>query len=552
MMKRTIICTTLCLMMANGVEAQGLLNKVGKALGKVSNTIDKVSNTLDDVSKGKKPGTKKSKAKKVDSWDAAEEEERSPTAIYGDTPMQTIKGRKSNMLQVFNDNSYGMDANEKAFAQFKDAPQAKTVTLDNINRVQLGYFHCGRAFVYSKGGGMVCIDTKGNVIKRWSPAEAEQYFITGRSFSLRPVFPKFDSNRFLFFAGVESSQKAGTAIIYDTNFNVVKRIPQVVYASNFESGVAIIHKYNGQIVEKYEMVYIDTEGNEILRNISALSENGHGLLNDQQLRPRCDGLTAFAVRERLSDRDKWGFYDAKGNIVVEPKYAKVQDFSNGMAAVATTDTGVERWGFIDTKGNMVIQPKYGIEPSQFDNCGLAMVTNKDGVSSFINKRGETVGNKYTDVSPFCNGRAIYTEFHNGDEGKYASHMPNDMTYLIDSNFNIVATLGNNLFVSKHDNGMDIFKKGFNAQDNAKFLAYAETYEPSTFFKNNQMYFRLQGEARCGLLDANGDIVVGGLNGFFSEGLAPVNNTDSSDHSKNYAGYVNQKGEWVIKFGESEF
>jgi len=175
------------------------------------------------------------------------------------------------------------------------------------------------------------------------------------------------------------------------------------------------------------------------------------------------------------------------------------------------------------------------------------------VSSFINKSGETVGSKYTDITPFCNGRAIYTEFHSGAEGRYASHMPNDMTYLIDSNFNIVATLGNNLSTGIHDNGMDIFKKGFNIQDNEKVLwPYAETYQPSTFFKDNQMYFRLKGDARCGLLDTNGDIVVGGLSGFFSEGLAPVNNTSSSDRSKNYAGYVNQKGEWVIKFGESEF
>lgn len=268
MMKRTIICTALCLMLANGVEAQGLLNKVGKVL-------DKASNTLDNVSKGKKLTNKKSRANSDAATEAAEEEERSPTVIYADTPMQTIKGRTSNMLQVLNDHSR-MDAHEKSFAQFKDTPQAKAITLDNINHVQLGYFHCGRAFVYSKGGGMICIDPKGNVIKQWNPAEAEQYFITGRSFSLCPTFPKFDSDRFLFFAGIESNQRAGTAIIYDTNFNVIKRIPQVVYASNFESGVAIIHKYNGQVVEKYDMVYIDTEGNEILHNIAALSENGHG------------------------------------------------------------------------------------------------------------------------------------------------------------------------------------------------------------------------------------------------------------------------------------
>ena len=48
-----------------------------------------------------------------------------------------------------------------------------------------------------------------------------------------------------------------------------------------------------------------------------------------------------------------------------------------------------------------------------------------------------------------------------------------------------------------------------------------------------------------MLAENGDIAISGITGVFTEGLAPVANEKE-------AGYVNAKGEWVVKFERSEF
>ena len=43
---------------------------------------------------------------------------------------------------------------------------------------------------------------------------------------------------------------------------------------------------------------------------------------------------------------KWGFQDDKGNIVIEPIYESVVDFSEGLCAVQTEEEGF----YINTKG----------------------------------------------------------------------------------------------------------------------------------------------------------------------------------------------------------
>ena len=72
---------------------------------------------------------------------------------------------------------------------------------------------------------------------------------------------------------------------------------------------------------------------------------------------------------------KWGFIDTSGNIVVEPQFGRIQGFSEGLAAVDTSEragyhiigtivylsNGLERpgkWGYINAAGDMVIEPKF--------------------------------------------------------------------------------------------------------------------------------------------------------------------------------------------------
>ena len=359
-------------------------------------------------------------------------------------------------------------------------------------------------------------------------------------------YPKFDSGRFIIIETEEEYSSTGTAVIYDTDFKVIKRIPNVSWVSNYENGVAIITKNikGSKIFSK--SVFIDINGNEIMPKVAELINSKNGQPKGAQNRPLCDGLAAFAIAGSFLENPVWGFRDAKGNIVVKPTYKRVQDFSNGLAAVLVDVNGIDKWGFIDAKGNMVIQPKYTIEPSQFDICGLAMVVDKKAMCSFINKNGETVSQTYADITPFYNGRAIYTE--NWTE-QNADHQ---RTFLIDSDFNILATLGECVLnASNTDNGMRFFHKGIDEINNYKFLRYS-LFGIGHSFVNGKMYIVLFGEYVT-LLNETGDISICGISGFFSEGLAPVNNVPMAINDKSESvGYVNEKGEWIIKFEESNF
>ena len=51
---------------------------------------------------------------------------------------------------------------------------------------------------------------------------------------------------------------------------------------------------------------------------------------------------------------QWGYIDATGKFVIETKAAEVNDFSEGLAAVKIGD----KWGYIDQSGKMVIEPQF--------------------------------------------------------------------------------------------------------------------------------------------------------------------------------------------------
>lgn len=548
MKNKLIICLLAFALMGDGVEAQSYLKKMNDALNKASSKIDKAAQKLD--------GGKKKKEKKSSSVEDSSNPKRNAGSAYSEYPTEEkadtieIVGHMSNMYKTIKEDPNGKDALITEYGQFKVTSETKTVTLDDKAGLLLGYFHDGRAFVRTPANGMLCIDQNGNVIKQWNRNDKSTNILMRDGAD----YPKFDSGRFIIIETEEEYSSTGTAVIYDTDFKVIKRIPNVSWVSNYENGVAIITKNTKGANTFSKSVFIDINGNEIMPKITELINSKNGKPSGAQNRPLCDGLAAFAIAGSFLEKPFWGFRDAKGNVVVKPIYKKVQDFSNGLAAVLVDVNGIDKWGFIDTKGNMVIQPKYTIEPSRFDVCGLAMVVDKDAMCSFINKNGETVSKSYADITPFYNGRAIFTEYADQDitNGKWAIHNSGDRTFLIDSDFNIVATLGETVIhASNTDNGMKFFHKGFDEINNYKFLRYS-LFNIGNSFVNGKMYIEIKGEYAA-LLNETGDISICGITGFFSEGLAPVNYVPLAIHDKrNAVGYVNENGEWIIKFEENNF
>lgn len=79
-------------------------------------------------------------------------------------------------------------------------------------------------------------------------------------------------------------------------------------------------------------------------------------------------------------KDKWGFIDKNGNILIDTKYDFAEEFSEGLAAVKIGD----KWGFINTGGELVIDAKYDGADSFEDNTAAVKISGKWGL---IDKNG---------------------------------------------------------------------------------------------------------------------------------------------------------------------
>lgn len=113
----------------------------------------------------------------------------------------------------------------------------------------------------------------------------------------------------------------------------------------------------------------------------------------EQIRPYCDGLSAF------KQNDKWGFLDVDGKVAIEPVYEECMDFSNGFAAVMLNG----KWGYINAEGTIRIEPSFS-DCTSFKN-GLAKAM-KNGKWGVIDKRGTSVaGFMFDKIADFESGYA---------------------------------------------------------------------------------------------------------------------------------------------------
>ena len=84
-----------------------------------------------------------------------------------------------------------------------------------------------------------------------------------------------------------------------------------------------------------------------------------------------------------------GYINQTGKVVIEPQFAHVHSFSEGLAAAEVSQNGALKWGYIDKTGAWVIQPQF--DGASFFSEGLAPVATGSGDStrwSFIDKTGK--------------------------------------------------------------------------------------------------------------------------------------------------------------------
>ncbi len=120
-----------------------------------------------------------------------------------------------------------------------------------------------------------------------------------------------------------------------------------------------------------------------------------------------DGISAF---QQFSDalypvrnKDKWGYINRKGEIVLQPQWEDAGDFYEGLAKAATTEESNMRYGFINSKGEWIVKPIY---QRAFDfSDGFAVVQRND-LYGYVNSSGrEIIPCQFEEAGPFSEGYA---------------------------------------------------------------------------------------------------------------------------------------------------
>lgn len=113
-----------------------------------------------------------------------------------------------------------------------------------------------------------------------------------------------------------------------------------------------------------------------------------------EVEPVIEGMAA------VEKRDRWGYVDSDGNLVIDCQYDDAENFSEGLAAV---ENDHDLYGYIDKTGAVVI-------PFQFEDAdsfheGLAAVE-INGLWGYIDKAGKVViPCQYNDAEAFLGGVA---------------------------------------------------------------------------------------------------------------------------------------------------
>ena len=133
---------------------------------------------------------------------------------------------------------------------------------------------------------------------------------------------------------------------------------------------------------------------EILEKVASIkATEGASINKTNNLTKEIDVNKAGEPLFKNKKDGKYGFVNAKGEQVVECKFDRVDDFSEGLVGVMKDG----KWRYINTKGNFIVHDEYNnkIEVSgKFDYVynfkeGLAAVE-KDRKYGFINTKGEQV------------------------------------------------------------------------------------------------------------------------------------------------------------------
>ena len=102
-------------------------------------------------------------------------------------------------------------------------------------------------------------------------------------------------------------------------------------------------------------------------------------------------------------KNKWGYMNRKGEIMIKPTFAQAEDFMDGRAVAATEEEGKISYGYIDMKGQWIITPKYSRADPFYEN--RAAVECEEGYGYIDTTGKEIIPCKFGDAGRFSEGIA---------------------------------------------------------------------------------------------------------------------------------------------------
>jgi hypothetical protein len=262
-----------------------------------------------------------------------------------------------------------------------------------------------------------------------------------------------------------------------------------------------------------------------------------------------EGLALVATGDAFSGGYKYGYVNPKGVVQIATQYKYAKPFSQGLAAVATAD---KEWKFIDKTGAVKIAGPF-LDADAFSE-GLAGVSVPhdlgSGVTSFrkgyIDQTGKMViAPAYNYVMPFKNGRAVATVSESTPQGYKSYYVLIDKTgkRLTTQEFvSIYHIASEGLYPVKisGSSGLNSDKDVWGVVDE-KGVLQAGRFKSQPYFTEGLTPFSQDGLS--GYMDKAGNVVIKNTykNALsFSEGLAAVLTENG------LWGFINKKGEMVIK------
>lgn len=254
----------------------------------------------------------------------------------------------------------------------------------------------------------------------------------------------------------------------------------------------------------------------------------------------------------INKDEKYGLINKSGDIIVEPKYDMISDYSEGMFVVSLMIDDKYMYGYINNAGEEVIPPIY-TEAQEFSE-GLALVMT-NGKKMFINKENKIVI-PYNKIlkdyrlysNKFDNGVIIIQNFEYGEnETPKFGLMNKEGKVILTPKYDYIGEFKNKLAVVNLGGNwseLGIFGGKFGYINNIGEEVIELKYEQAKKFSDNLGLIKIDG--KYGYINNNNKIVIQPqyeMAKSFSEGCALV--YKNNQENKKYPVFIDKRNREII-------